>query len=262
MRTALPRPLWMSIPEWPPCRPETRRRQPSPERTGRRAILRRATLLMPPAQPIQSVPSSSPSRFRKYFARSSPAGNSEAPVRPLSSSMVKRNSNGPWATSSLSITASAAATPTPLSAPSVVPSAFNQSPSRTRRMGSVSKLWAVPSFFSQTMSRLPCRAALTAMVCEKNEGPAHTCDTDRVQVALQGGHDGPLAPEPGGLADHGVADLVLDCLKPQAGGQGQDIVACLSLFFGGAGYRRESLEVLPKGLGLQVFQCSFHKGSV
>ena len=53
----------------------------------------------------------------------------------------------------LSITASAAATPTPLSAPSVVPSAFSQSPSRFTLMGSVSKLCAVPSFFSHTMSR-------------------------------------------------------------------------------------------------------------
>ncbi len=40
----------------------------------------------------------------------------------------------------LSITAIAAATPTPLSEPRVVPSAFSQSPSLTTLIGSVSKL--------------------------------------------------------------------------------------------------------------------------
>ena len=49
--------------------------------------------------------------------------------------MVKTNSSGPCAMSVLSITASAAATPTPLSEPSVVPSALSQSPSRTTLIG-------------------------------------------------------------------------------------------------------------------------------
>ena len=112
---------------------------------------------------MHSVPRSSLSRLRKYLDLSKPPGNSAAPVNPLSSSMVKTNSRGPWAMSSLSITASAAETPMPLSEPSVVPSAFSQSPSRTMWMGSVSKLCGVPSFFSHTISRWPCNSAMGAL---------------------------------------------------------------------------------------------------
>ena len=71
--------------------------------------------------------------------------------------MVNRNSSGPWERSLASITASAAATPMPLSAPSVVPSAWTQSPSSTGVIGSFSKSCFLPSFFSHTMSRWPCR---------------------------------------------------------------------------------------------------------
>jgi len=50
------------------------------------------------------------------------------------------NSSGPCAMLSLSITAKAAATPTPLSEPRVVPSAFSHSPTRIILIGSTSKL--------------------------------------------------------------------------------------------------------------------------
>ncbi len=49
----------------------------------------------------------------------------------------------------------AVATPMPLSAPSVVPLAFTQSPSTRTSMGSVMKSNSTSEFFSQTMSRWP-----------------------------------------------------------------------------------------------------------
>ncbi len=67
------------------------------------------------------------------------ASSCVAPVSPLSSSMVKSSSRGPCATSSASISASMAATPIPLSAPSVVPCAVSHSPSRSGRIGSFEK---------------------------------------------------------------------------------------------------------------------------
>ena len=55
--------------------------------------------------------------------------------------------------SSASRMASIAATPIPLSEPSVVPSAVRYSPSITGRIASLSKSNSVPLFFSWTMSR-------------------------------------------------------------------------------------------------------------
>src|SRR5271157_3372669 len=220
----------MSTPEWPPARPEILMRHASPEGAGRRAILRRATELTPPAQPMQRVSSSSLSRLRKYLDLRSPPGNWQAPVRPLSSSIVNTNSSGPWATVSLSMTASAAATPTPSSAPRVVPSALSQSPSTTRRMGSVSKLWTVPSFFSQTMSRWPWMAAGAR-----------------------------------GLADDDIAGGVLNGFQAQPAGQSEHITAGRGFLFRGAGNGRESCEVLPDGLGFEmVYGCGHDRkyGSV
>jgi len=70
-------------------------RHADPALAGRSPTLRRAVVLTPPEQPMQSVPFSSLSRLRKYLDFSKPPGNAAAPVSPLSSSMVKTNSSGP-----------------------------------------------------------------------------------------------------------------------------------------------------------------------
>ena len=85
-----------------------------------------------------------------------------APVRPVSSSTVHRISSGPWTASGSSATAMAVATPMPLSAPRVVPSALTQSPSTRTSMGSFTKSKSTSEFFSQTMSRWPWRITVGA----------------------------------------------------------------------------------------------------
>mmetsp|Transcript_28255 Transcript_28255/g.90387 ORF Transcript_28255/g.90387 Transcript_28255/m.90387 type:complete len:233 (+) Transcript_28255:2742-3440(+) len=82
-----------------------------------------------------------------------------APVKPVSSSIVKRHSSGGSVAVSSCSSARMVAQPTPLSAPSVVPSAVSHSPwaslTRVKRMGSVSKSNSVSAFFSHTMSTWP-----------------------------------------------------------------------------------------------------------
>ena len=153
MRMALPRPAAMSIPECPPFRPATLSLWTlRPELGATRETGRVATVSDPPAQPMVSSPSSSLSRLRSLVAFIHPARNAFAPVSPVSSSTVMRTSRGGWTRSRWERAASAAATPTPLSAPRVVPRARSTSPSFTTFIGSFAKSWTVPSFFSQTMS--------------------------------------------------------------------------------------------------------------
>src|ERR1019366_5132282 len=104
----------MSAPQCPPLSRNTLMRQAELPVAGAKATLRRPVVFTPPEHPMQSVLISSLSRLKKYFDFNTPPGNSAAPVRAVSSSMVKTNSSGPCAMSVLSITASAAATPTPL----------------------------------------------------------------------------------------------------------------------------------------------------
>mmetsp|Transcript_108281 Transcript_108281/g.334396 ORF Transcript_108281/g.334396 Transcript_108281/m.334396 type:complete len:310 (-) Transcript_108281:327-1256(-) len=152
--TALPRPSWMLMPLWPPSKPRTC----SSKATAPRGLALRGAWISsmefpPPAQPTYTLPNSSVSRFSILVAVTILPSSPNAPVRPVSSSTVKSASiGGSLASGPISRTASAAATPTPLSAPSVVPVAFSHSPSTLSRMGSVAKSCAVPAFFSQTMS--------------------------------------------------------------------------------------------------------------
>jgi len=81
-----------------------------------------------------------------------------APVRPVSSSMVKSSSRGPCLMLASSMMARLVATAMPLSAPSVVPLAISVLPRRTRSIGSFEKSCFLSAFFSQTMSRWPCKA--------------------------------------------------------------------------------------------------------
>ena len=87
------------------------------------------------------------------------AGSSwKAPVKPVSSSTVNSASTGgSLAPGGRSSTASAAQTPIPLSAPSVVPAAPTQSPSAERTSSSASfmKSCARCECFSLTMSTCP-----------------------------------------------------------------------------------------------------------
>ena len=89
-------------------------------------------------------------------------------------------------------------------------------------------------------------------------GGAFVFLADHVQVALQDGRHSAFAAGTGGLADHDVANRVRGRLQAQAGGLSQYITARQRLFFGGARDRRESLEVPPQGLGLQILQYGFH----
>ena len=84
---------------------------------------------------MKMASSSSESRLIIFRALKKPACTPAAPVRPRSSSTVSSTSTGPWATLLSSARASPMATPMPLSAPRVVPSAVTQSPSTFSLMG-------------------------------------------------------------------------------------------------------------------------------
>ena len=112
---------------------------------------------MPPAQPMKISPSSSESRLSKIRPLKSLGSNFSAPVSPVSSSTVKIHSIGPCCTVGSAMTARAAATPIPSSAPSVVPSAWSQSPFIIASIGSFSKSWTLSLFFSHTMSVCACK---------------------------------------------------------------------------------------------------------
>ena len=88
---------------------------------------------------------------------SSLAGRSLAPYMPVSSSAVISPSTGPCFKLLSSITAMMAATPIPLSAPSVVFFARTHSLSIHVSMGSVSKLCLLSGDFCGTMSMCACR---------------------------------------------------------------------------------------------------------
>ena len=107
----------------------------------------------PPAQPINSSPSSSESRLIIAGAVSHSGWMAWTPPMPISSSQVKINSSGGWTISSLNATANAIASPIPLSAPSVVSLAQTQSSLMTGLIGSVMKSWLVVSPFCATMSK-------------------------------------------------------------------------------------------------------------
>ena len=132
----LPRPAAMSIPEWPPLSPEILRRSGTVPAAGATKLdLARGDgvdaagaadgelpLLL--AVEVQEVARAEPARAIPF-----------APVSPVSSSTVTRTSSGPWRTSSLASAASPAATPMPLSAPSVVPPRAPRRRRGTRRSG-------------------------------------------------------------------------------------------------------------------------------
>ena len=88
-------------------------------------------------------------------------------------------------------------------------------------------------------------------------GGALVLFADHVQVALQGRWNCTLASGGSRFADHEVSGTVLDWVKTQARGLRQNVVACRGLFGGSAGYRRESREVTPQGLRLEDSSVQF-----
>ena len=158
---ALARPRCMSTPLCPPLSPLIVRRTPISSASGSwLSWYSRETLTStPPAQPTKRSPSTSESILRSMSPLLKHGLSPLAPSMPTSSSMVKSASRGPCLSVSSARIAREKATPIPLSAPSVVPSAVIQSPSCIVWIGSVSKLCTLSEFFCGTMSRCPCSVA-------------------------------------------------------------------------------------------------------
>ncbi len=129
---------------------------------------------MLPAQPTVKPSSLVPSRLTRSRPATSEASSSLAPVRPCSSETVKRSSSGPCGSSGSSDTASAAATPIPLSAPSVVPSARTQSPSTRTSMRPSRGSNGLAGSRSQTMSRWAWRTTTCALSRPEEAGTRTT----------------------------------------------------------------------------------------
>mmetsp|Transcript_30564 Transcript_30564/g.75871 ORF Transcript_30564/g.75871 Transcript_30564/m.75871 type:complete len:212 (-) Transcript_30564:535-1170(-) len=127
--TALPRSSWMLMPECPPFSPAIRKvlicQSPCSLSSVTGMTIR---VSPPPAQPTVTSPHDSESRFSMYLPVRMAGSKSRAPFKPVSSSTVKRHSRGgSLASAGAARRANAMAHPTPLSAPSVVPSAPSQS---------------------------------------------------------------------------------------------------------------------------------------
>ena len=137
---AFPRPRLMSKPECPPFNPVTfRRNEMDSAGTGTSVKLNSMQASSPPAQPTYNSPSSSESMLIRMSPFSIPDFRPLAPSIPVSSVAVNNASTGPCERSFDARTAIAAATPIPLSAPSVVPLAFTHSPSMMVSIGSLAK---------------------------------------------------------------------------------------------------------------------------
>ncbi len=152
---ALPRPLWIRPPEWPPERPRIWMVTGSPSACSQ-ARGRVRSVTWPPALPQQNTPSGPQSRLIRRRERMRPNSRLWAPIRPTSSEAVNTHSSGGCTRLSSVSTAIIQATATPLSAPRVVPLARRMLPSTTSSMGSLVKSWSMPWFFSHTMSVWPC----------------------------------------------------------------------------------------------------------
>src|SRR5258708_6526798 len=116
-----------------------------------------------------------------------------APVSPVSSSTVNSSSSGPCASSGSSAAAIEDATPSPLSAPSVVvcPALPTQSPRRSQRIGSRDQSCAWPSAAPATMSTWLCSTTVGA---DSSPGEAGT-RTTRLPAA-SAAHDQPRPSKP------------------------------------------------------------------
>ena len=144
----------MSTPEWPPFRPSIDNwKERKSFGASSYSIGKVIVESPPPAQPMQISPQSSVSKLSIVLPLIISPLRAKAPVNPVSSSTVKRHSRGGNTESfSMSNNAIAAATPIPLSAPRVVPLAFNHPLSMYKSSGSFIKSCLESLFFSQTIS--------------------------------------------------------------------------------------------------------------
>ena len=160
---AFDRPSAIPEPEWPPCPPLTVTASvAAPSAAGSRGASMWIQVSVLPAQPTVRRPSSSLSRLRRIEPVSSDPSSAFAPSSPTSSATVMSSSSGPCASESSSTSAIIAAIATPSSAPSVVPSAFSQSPSRTSAIRPSAGSFGLDGSRSHTMSRCPWRMSVGA----------------------------------------------------------------------------------------------------
>ena len=134
----------------------------APSAAGSRGAVTRIQVSVLPAQPTVSLPSSSLSRLIRIEPFRSEPSSAFAPSSPTSSATVISSSSGPCGSDSSSTSAIIAAIATPSSAPSVVPSAFSHSPSRTSAMRPSAGSFGLAGSRSQTMSRWPWRITVGA----------------------------------------------------------------------------------------------------
>ena len=151
---ALARPLSISEPECPPTRPWTGSVIAVPSAEAQ-LIGRNDVAFTPPAQPARKCPSSSESRFKRYFAFRSAVSSAMAPSMPTSSSVVKTTSSSGCSIVLSSRIANPMATAMPSSPPRVVPFAWTYPSSTTRFSPSFSKSKSTPASLTHTISRCP-----------------------------------------------------------------------------------------------------------
>ena len=119
---ALARPLWISVPEWPPASPRTVTDRAAPSQAAR-ATGRAHRTMLPPAQLTVKTPSASESRFSSFRPRRGETSRAMAPSIPISSSVVRTTSSRGWGIDGSSRMARAMAAAMPSSPPRVVPRA-------------------------------------------------------------------------------------------------------------------------------------------
>ena len=182
----------MLLPECPPRPPLTVTASAvAPPPTGDRGRSMWIQVSVLPAQPTVSRPSSSLSRLSSTDPVSIDPSRAFAPSRPTSSATVISSSSGPCGRAGSSASAIMAAIATPSSAPSVVPSAFSHSPSRTSSMRPCAGSLGLSGRRSQTMSRWPCRITVGAPSRPGVAGtrtttfPAASCSTGKLRPAAQ-----------------------------------------------------------------------------
>jgi hypothetical protein len=146
----------MSVPEWPPRPPLTdtdRVVDPAAQRSRGRSTRIDVSVLL--AEPTVSLPSSSLSRFSSVVPLTSEGSSPLAPSPgpPTSSFTVISNSRRPCGSDASSASAIIAAIPMPSSAPSVVPAAVSQSPSRSSWILPSAGSFGLSGSRSHTMSR-------------------------------------------------------------------------------------------------------------
>ena len=149
---ALARPSCISRPECPPRKPFNVTLTAVSWSLATSLYFNVESISTPPAEPITNLPHVSESKFSSISPCNSPAGRSFAPNIPVSSSLVISPSIGPCFKLLSSITPIIAATPAPLSAPSVVLFAYTQPSVMRVSIGSVSKLWLLSGLFCGTIS--------------------------------------------------------------------------------------------------------------